>query len=279
MYNYIYMYVCGWASISDFALGPEKSGTTLPPGHTKLPTALIPNPSRRQPWSSRTRRLLLHSPSTPPPSPTWRLHPRRGSASLQVRFLPSPSRSSPQSPVAQSRRRGACGEAALVTPRSRAAPGMPRSRAAPGTRRSILCSPPSVDAADLQLPRGCSRCFLCLPPIAVRHGVAGGVDGHGRRGGDDAPHARSSSASLPFLHSSVPTSAVAPSWPPSALPALHPPLLDFFFDPRRQRKFHLHAHSPRLRRRPHGRRPQPGRLTDPASRQLNCDRVGCFLHT
>jgi hypothetical protein len=136
-----------------------------------------------------------------------------------TKVFPSPSRSYPQSPVAQSRRRGACGEAALVTPRSRAAPGMPRSRAAPGMQRSILCSPPSVDAADLQLPRGCSMCFLCLPPIAVRHGVAGGVDGHGRRGGDDAPHARSSSASLPFLHSSAPPSAAAPSWSSFAPPA------------------------------------------------------------
>jgi hypothetical protein len=91
-----------------------------------------------------------------------------------------------------------------VTPRSRTVPGMPRSRAVPGTRRSILCSPPLVDAVDLQLPRGCSRCFLCLPPIAVRHGVAGGVDGHGRRGGDDAPHARSSSASPSFTRLCLP---------------------------------------------------------------------------
>jgi hypothetical protein len=44
-----------------------------------------------------------------------------------------------------------------VRPRSRAAPGMPRSRVAPGTRRFILCSPPSVDAADLQLPEAPSH--------------------------------------------------------------------------------------------------------------------------
>jgi hypothetical protein len=95
---------------------------------------------------------------------------------VHLDLLPSPQW---PSPVVE----GHCGEVALVRPRSRAALGMPRSRAAPGTRRSILCSPPSVDAADLQLPRGCSRCFLYLPPIAVRHGVASGVDGHRRPSG------------------------------------------------------------------------------------------------
>jgi hypothetical protein len=163
---------------------------------------------------------------------------------------------------------------------------MPRSRATPGTRRSIMCSWPSADAADLQLPQGCSRCFLCLPPIAVRHGVAGGVDGHGRCGGDDAPHARSSSASLPFLHSSAPTSAAAPSWPPSAPPAPSAVasarctrlLSSTSSSTPTATKIPPSCHSPRLRPRPRDRRPRPGRLTDPTSRQQNFSRVCLLLY-
>jgi hypothetical protein len=120
--KYIYIYSLGIRS-------PRLLVTRGSPGHTSPVRGGGPN-LRRPSWASPSA-SPIHPQVTPnchPPSfqtlavaslgalgrggssstpPRLLLHPRRGGASLQVRFLPSSSRSSPQSPVAQSRCRGA----------------------------------------------------------------------------------------------------------------------------------------------------------------------------